>query len=87
MTHKQVLDEQRAATREILIQIEDVFKKYADMGYRIEPEDYHLIRAKVKSKIFRISNRWHEFFATVVDAKFRKKINEPGEIEETHLSG
>ncbi|MHA1952333.1 MAG: hypothetical protein ACW96U_00085 [Candidatus Heimdallarchaeaceae archaeon] len=80
MTHKEVLVEQRAATKDILVVIEGMVEKYD-----IVPEDYHIMRSKIKSKIFRLSNVWHMFFATVVDAKFLKRVNEDGEKEETHL--
>lgn len=80
MRHKDVMQEHRSATKEILIVIEKVVKKY-----NIHPEDYHLMRKIVKSKIFRLSNVWHVFFATVHDAKFFKKVNEEGEKPETHL--
>ena len=66
--------------KEILEVVEEVVKKY-----NIHPEDYHQIRSIIKSKIFRLSNVWHVFFATVVDAKFQKKVNEEGEKLETHL--
>jgi len=80
MRHKDVLVEFRAATKEILTVVETVVKKYD-----IHPEDYHQIRSIVKSKIFRLSNVVHVFFATVVDAKFFKKVNTEGEKMETHL--
>lgn len=80
MRHKDVLQEHRSATKDILTVVENVVKKYD-----IHPEDYHQIRAVVKSKIFRLSNVWHVFFATVHDAKFYKKVNEEGEKVETHL--
>jgi len=80
MRHKDVLAEHRAATKDILTLIEEVVRKYD-----IHPEDYHRMRSIVKSKIFRLSNVWHVFFATVHDAKFFKKVNEEGEKTETHL--
>lgn len=80
MRHKDVMAEHRAATKEILTVIEEVVKKHD-----IHPEDYHKMRKIVKSKVYRLQNVWHMFFATVVDAKFTKKINEEGEKTETHL--
>jgi len=80
MRHKDVMAEHRAATKDILTVVEEVVRKYD-----IHPEDYHKIRAIVKSKIFRLSNVWHVFFAVVHDAKFQKKVNEEGEKLETHL--
>jgi len=80
MRHKDCLNEQRAATRELLTLFEDVCKRY-----NINPKDYNRFRAVLKSRMFRIANIWHLFFATVVDAKFHKKVNEEGEKEETHL--
>ena len=80
MRHKDVLAEHRSATKEILKVVEGVVKKYD-----IHPEDYHKIRSIIKSKIYRLSNVWHLFFATVADAKFAKKINEEGEKPETHF--
>ncbi len=80
MRHKEVLAEHRAATKNILIVVEEVVLKYD-----IHPEDYHKIRSIVKSKIFRLANVWHVFFATVIDAKFFKKVNAEGEKTETHL--
>jgi hypothetical protein len=80
MRHKDVMAEHRAATKNILEEIEEVARKYD-----IHPDDYNYLRSKVKSKIFRLSNVWHVFFATVVDAKFHKKVNEEGEKMETHL--
>jgi hypothetical protein len=68
--------EHRKAVKEIMTVVEEV-----DMT----PDEYHCIRSKVKAKIFRLMNVWLQFFATVVDAKFFKKINEDGEKEETHL--
>ncbi len=82
MRHKDLMQEFRSATKEILKSVEVVVEKY-----NVHPEDCHQIRSKVKSKIFRLSNVMHIFFATIVDAKFHKKINKAGEIEETHLSG
>jgi hypothetical protein len=76
MRYKDVLSEQRKAIKEILTEIEII-----DMN----PEQYHVIRSKVKSKMFRVSNCWLQFLAAVVDAKFYKKVNEDGEKEETHL--
>ena len=72
--------EHRAATKNILEEVERIAKKY-----NIHPDDYNHLRSKVKSKVFRLSNVWHVFFATVVDAKFQKKVNEEGEKMETHL--
>jgi hypothetical protein len=80
MRHKDLMQEQRSATKEILTVIEEVVKRYD-----IHPEDYHKMRSIVKSKIYRLSNVWHLFLATVVDAKFVKKINKDGEKKETHL--
>jgi hypothetical protein len=80
MRHKDILAEHRSATKEILTVIEEVVKRYD-----IIPEDYHQMRSIVKSKIFRLSNVWHLFFATVADAKYAKKVNEDGEKIETHL--
>ena len=70
---------QNDAIREILITVEAVILKY-----NIHPDDYHKIRSKTKSKIIRLTNVWHKYFATVVDAKYIKKVNEMGELEETH---
>ena len=81
MRHKDVLAEHRAATKNILTVVEEVVLKYD-----IHPEDYHKIRSIVKSKIFRLANVWHVFFATVIDAKFFKKVNAEGEKMETHIS-
>ncbi len=80
MRHKDCLNEQRAATRELLTVFEDICKRY-----NVHPKDYNNFRAMLKSKMFRIMNIWHLFFATVVDAKFHKKVNEDGEDPKTHL--
>jgi len=80
MRHKDCLNEQRTATRELLTVFEDICKRY-----NINPRDYNNFRALLKSKMFRIANTWHLFFATVVDAKFHKKVNESGGLLETHI--
>ena len=80
MRYKDVLSKQRKVIREILTGIEDLVKKYD-----ITPEEYHRIRMIVKTRVIGINNIWHYFFATVVDAKFEKKVNEDGELPETHL--
>lgn len=74
------MQEFRSATKEILMVVEEVVRQYD-----IHPTDYHKIRCIVKSKIYRLSNAMHNFFATVVDAKFAKKVNPEGEKMETHL--
>jgi len=79
MRYRDLMGEQRDATKQILLSFEELVIKY-----KISMDDYNNLRAVIKSKSFRISNVWHRFFATVVDAKFERKINENGEKIETH---
>jgi len=80
MRYKDCMDEQRLAIKEVLTRLEEVWIKY-----NVAPADYNPLRALVKAKIYRISNVWHMFLASVVDAKFAKKANEEGGKVETHL--
>lgn len=80
MRHKDVIARQRKMTKDIMLVVEDLVKKY-----KIPPDEYNHLRMIIKSGIWGYSNVWYRFFVTVVDAKFEKKINEEGEKLETHL--
>lgn len=68
--HRDCIDAHNQMVREVMGAVDAAAKKY-DM----HPEDYNDIRIKVRYWSHRIKNYWHEFFASVVDAKFYKKIN------------
>lgn len=72
--YKDCISGRMKLVRDVLESIEELVLKY-----KIEPEDYHLVRSMVRKRSFYLENLWLNFLARTVDERYGKKVNTEGE--------
>jgi len=74
VSFREVMGGRSKMVRDILEELEN----WADK-YKIDPEDFHNIRMKIRARSFYFTNLWLMYLGQKVSSKFYDKINEKGE--------